>query len=514
MATVGPERVLKESFNDANDDKGEPTGAQGVIGSFESVSKADVTDIKIPRPSTKTFRDNQAWYDYLASLTPYWDRLVWYMYRTWPQIYRPDQQKYIDCRAESINEDWILKNHGSGDYMFILNDANKPKNAKEVCKAHIKINNPDYEPMVRLDELDTQYKGNRQYVDRLVAQGKLTPEGRPVSTQTPVANPNDPALVGLLGRLIDKMDKRDIGKLSDPTDTAINKAFEVMARGNQAATEMMLAQMKQEDPDKLIKLVTMVMALIPKVEPAPIVKQDDGVWKLLLETQNKNFEGQMKLMEKIVEISSRNKGEGGDEDDKLDKFMDRMMKFNELMGMGGGGGKKSTLETIMQYAAPAVVQALGTINNILALKAQNPGAAQVESGTALANKGGAIDTTATEVTQVGEQMKQQNVAQQAAIIQSLKAYGDMIVAAVNRGEQGDAFGESIDRLFGPESGVYTGIAALGEDKMIEYLKTDPQLWGKLAPVEARLRVFIQEFIKYGSPDDEAEEGKEKGAENV
>lgn len=504
MAQVLDEKALPDDvITDPLDDSIEADGG------FTGVPRSATHDKKIPKAPAKKIRDNDVFFRYMEELDAdrsNWDSLVLYCYRMWPQIVRPDKEKYIDVQSNGINEDWIIKNHGSGDYMFILNDSNKPKNAKEVCTAYVKVRHPDYDPLVNLSELDMQYRGNRAFVDKMIALGKLSPDGRVMNGQAVQGQVSDASVVQLLGRMIDKMDRKDLGRASDPTDTAINKAFEVMARGNQAATEMMLSQMKQEDPEKLLKLITMVTGLVRQ----PEVKQDDSIWKLLLQTQSQAHDQQLKLMEKMIEIKAGEK-EPLDEDTVMDKLLNRMEKMQTLFAsMGGGenGGKKGTLEVIMQYAGPSIGQALGIINNLLVLNAAKVGI-NPNGPQPVTQSGDAINKQQEQIIE-GEVVKpgaptDMDEANKEGLRQQVRQYSPMIISAVNRGESGEEFAASIDTLFGKDSGVYTGLAALGEEQLIAFLKLDEQTWLRLAPLELKLRKFIQEFIFYGT-DEAQQEG--------
>lgn len=472
---------------------------------FEEVKIAKVTP-----PPSKVLRDGNTdlFYKWLAELTvEQFAQLSWYLYRLWPRIERAPEKKYIDCGNYAINEQWILDNHGSGDYMFICNEAGKPKNAKTICTAYVKnLTHPEYPPKVVMSELDVHFPSNKTYVDRMVAEGKLTVDLKPMNTTQTNGGLSDQIIL----RLIDKIDRGNLSNLKDPKDNAINTAIEIMAKGNQAATQMMLDQMKAEDPEKLLKLMTLMFSMVPK----PIEHKDESGSQTMkfLEIMAKKDETIMNLMMKMVEKASA--PQVASEDGSFDKTIDRFMKFMELTGMEGlVGGKKSTLEVALQYGAPILERALGIAQNLLALKAQ--GAPKTDQSAAnqtqqtimplAVSSAPIVETDGTgkpinnQTKDPREAMLAQSGEQEEMIKQGLKQIGPKIIEALSRGTTGDDFAESIDHFLGPM--VYNQLASLGETKMIEILKTDEQLWNTLKTVEPALRQFIHEFIEYGKADD-------------
>lgn len=489
---------------------------------------------KIPLPPSKRIpdTDTKLFYDWMTILKPeHWVQLTWYMYRNWPRLNKPDDDvKYIDCGNYAITEQWILENHGSGDYMFICNEAGKPKNAKTICTAYVKnLVHPEYPPKVKMNELDVHFPSNKNYVDRMVAEGKLTVDLKPMnSSQQQNGGLSDQIIL----KLLDKVDKQQITRMDDPKDSAIKAAFEIIGQGNKAATQMMLDQMKQDDPDKLVKLVQTIMGMVPK-PPEHNGSETTTFMKMLVESQNKNAELMAKkddtimaMMMKMMESKTTPSDDGS-----FDKTIDRFMKFMELTGMEGlgGGGKKSTLEVALQYGSPILERALGIVQNLMALKAQ--GAPKIDPITGkevLSNQAASplpisiasspIQSTEqptnkqTGKSDVREAMVNNSAEQEDMIKQGLRQIGPKIIEALNRRTSGDTFAESIDNFLGPM--VYNQLASLGESKMIEILQTDVALWNQLKLVEPQLKIFIKEFIDYGKPDSNDDDDKIIDADDI
>jgi len=97
-------------------------------------------------------------------------------------------------------------------------------------------------------------------------------------------------------------------------------------------------------------------------------------------------------------------------------------------------------------------------------------------------------------------MQQSGEEQMLMIKQGLKQIGPKILEAMSRGTSGSVFAESIENFMGPA--VYDQLAALGEEQIIEIIKSDQQLWSRLQSVEGKFKLFVKDFIIYGIPEDE------------
>ena len=80
----------------------------------------------------------------------------------------------------------------------------------------------------------------------------------------------------------------------------------------------------------------------------------------------------------------------------------------------------------------------------------------------------------------------------------LRQFMPMLLAAVNQGGDGYGLAKTVIALFGRPT--YDQAAALGKDRIIELVKSEPDLWIQVAPIEARFNRFLDEFMGY---DDQA-----------
>lgn len=489
---------------------------------FKEIKRA-----KIPEPPSRTIREPQVLYDYLATLKDeHWVQLVWYLYRVWPQIIREDDnKKYIECNAIAFDEDYMLKNHGSGEYMLMLNDSGKPKNAKTMLKAFIKLNDPDYPPMVNMAELDTSFPGNRTFVDKCIAKGLLTVDKKPMNqTNNNQGGMNSDAVITLLGKVIDKLDNSNKNNnQKDPTQDALTAVVTMMKEGNTASTKMLLDQMKESSPNTFVGMIAAIKELLPKETQHKDTSSIDPM--KFLELMSKKDETILNLMTKMIEKQNNPVNKNGEDgNDSFDRFMDRFIKMQELIGVGadkgGGGGKKSTLEVVMQYGMPVADKVFGLIQNLLALKAMGAPTNTTGAGTTAttstaptlpisisqspgiqANPNQSVEEQLNnpQQQQQQQQTQQQPVMNEEMIKQGVLELSPKILEAMNRNETGDEFAHNLNGFLGPQA--YDIIAGLGEEKIVETIKAYPQAWQLFSMREGALRKFIKAFIAFGSDED-------------
>jgi hypothetical protein len=522
------DRVIDEVNDDIPDDPELESGTQtetGVAvapiteGKKEEGDFSEIKRIKIPEPPTKLYGNWESYDGYQTKLTQeHWTTLLWYLYRSWPKIVRPENEGYIDKGSGVLQLSYILRKHGSGEYQVILNNPSMPKLQRKVTKVNFKLMDEENPPLLNMAELDVEYKGNKLFVDQCIARGLLTTEKKPMNSLQASGNGNQDQLVRLLEKIIDKKDAAPTGG-KDPRDAALAEVITIMGKGNEASTKMLIEQMqsttKENDPDRMLKLVTAIIDLTGKNQPP--AQQGNGIDMFkVLELLSKKDEKILELIGRIAEGKGGSGSGDGGKEDSFDTFLDRMGKWNEAMGLAGGeggsgrGGKKSTLEVILQYSMPAVEKALGLVQNLLYLKGQgvqpNPGGVggggqqqQQRHQPAPGLGPVAVTSPADGPQDVRDAMLGEAEANQVEIIKKgVRQLGPQIIAAMERGTEGDAFAESIYNFLGPMA--YNQIAGLGEEKLIEYLQLEPAIWQRLQTVESALRIFIKEFIAFGSGD--------------
>jgi hypothetical protein len=80
----------------------------------------------------------------------------------------------------------------------------------------------------------------------------------------------------------------------------------------------------------------------------------------------------------------------------------------------------------------------------------------------------------------------------------------MLLTAVNQGGDGYGLAKTVIALFGRHT--YDQASALGNDRIMQLVKSEPDLWTQVAPIEARFSRFLDEFTGYDNPVDTQSQG--------
>lgn len=452
---------------------------------------------KLPPFPAKTIRADKAniFWDWVSEVDESeFDHLVPYLYRTWPII---DRQR-VDSKAslnidklgdkQTLNLEYIKQTHGNGSYKITVNDVNKAVNGKggTIGSVYLDIKEPGLEPILRLDELDFGHRENKVYVDKLIAQGKITPDGK-VTQVTPTQNMgNDPAVMQLLTSLINKV--TDGRNQPIPKDTTAETIGQMYSKASETMMQMVKDNSKADnDP---LKMLSALKDLLPKQDSG------EGMLSLVLKLQGDSQAREQTMMLKLMEVMQA-KGE-------TESDIDKLIKFKELGLLGGGDGashKRSTLEILAEAGAPILGKVFDTVQLIL-------------QGNMLA-KAGLVPPSPSQPQQPPPQQapqiaKGENVIEMPTLnetdqfTQLLTQYGGMIVQAINTKTPGDKFADSIDTMFGTI--VYESIASMGKEGILAKLQAVPNVWNQIGGAPQLVNQFIDEFIAYGSQEDEGEEG--------
>jgi len=81
----------------------------------------------------------------------------------------------------------------------------------------------------------------------------------------------------------------------------------------------------------------------------------------------------------------------------------------------------------------------------------------------------------------------------------LRQFMPMLLTAVNQGGDGYGLAKTVIALFGRPT--YDQASKLGTDKIMQLVRSEPELWAQVAPIEARFSRFLDEFTGY---DDQAD----------
>lgn len=431
-----------------------------------------------------------------------YNHLDFYLYRTWPIINRQiDNPKAAINIAKlvdpaEVSRDWILKEHGSGDYKLLINDRNNTVKGKggTLGIVMISIREPDYPPRPILREVDLSDPVNRNYVDSLKAQGLVSNEGKVMTPQSSGGGDNA-ALIALLTQLINQ--RNSATPVKDTTQSDVSKMF---LDANAAALSMLRDQAKSDGPASMVTLISAIKELIPQ----PVVPQGNGdMMTFLTLLMNSQQEASKQIAATNAQMIAllTNKPE---KDPEL-AMLEKMAMYKEMFqGEGtGGSGKKSTLEVVAEIGAPVLGKALDIVGHYMTLATLK---AKSEAGMPIRNVTPQVQPQTVEAQPIGipegEELPKDNVIEMPKrdesanpqLVQVIQFGKDLILASINRGDDGFTFAEHLEGLHGKLA--YEQLANSGEEELIKAMKAVPEFWNPLASLEPTVRKFVQEFIEY------------------
>lgn len=452
---------------------------------MEDPGREEPSSGRFPLPASSKL-GSKALFSYLATLQPdHWDRVICYLYRSWPRIDRnlTGNDKNIEKIGEPFTEDDILKKWGEGDYLVRVNDSGR-KNGS-LCTAALKIRNTDYPPVLDLAELDLGHPDNRSYIDGLKARGIKLPNEKAAEVHATEAT----AAAGLVD--VTRTLLRERNQPAAPTleSALVPKLIEIFGKANEHSIQMLVSQIKQNDPENLLKLVGTLKELMPADRGGSSEKMIELLLKVQMDGQKAMAEAQQRNFDLMLKFTERKDGGAS-------SMLGQLRELKEFMGdMGGGGATKWDLfRTAIEAIPAAITQTSTLLAQIAEMKkagvAVNPGEVV---GHVAGSAGGRAAASIAAPSPTGGSMLQQAVAQ----------FGGILINALDRGVPGDQIAASVDAMHGRL--VYDQIIGMGKEGILRALQSSPQLWTRLQPIEAQLGVFIDEFISYST----AEEGTEQ-----
>jgi len=76
----------------------------------------------------------------------------------------------------------------------------------------------------------------------------------------------------------------------------------------------------------------------------------------------------------------------------------------------------------------------------------------------------------------------------------LRQFMPMVLTALSQGGDGYGLARTVITLFGRPT--YDQVSGLGKDKIMQLVKGEPDLWARVAPIEAKFSRFLDEFTGY------------------
>lgn len=508
-------------------------------------ARKEAARFKWPDPPSTRLTLEQA-KEYLEKLTgEQLEGLIGYMYRRHPVIFR--EPKYIDKihKIEQFTDQYIRTEHGGGSYRIqvvnmnhVTGPASKPS-AKQVFNIHPTIPMTDLDPILAYEELDLHDMKNRKYVDNLRARGLIDREGKSMIS----SGGGNQDLTGLVTQLVGQIGKmseqqvqqaRQSGKHSDdPQGMVLAKVIDVMADASKRGTDAILDRTKSEEPSKMI-------GLFEKMLDKQGGGEDQGTMVVMLKMMEMMQSQSTSQMTFLVELMKKDKEAGSGGDSGMADITTKLigMLIENVTLKGGGGGKSSVLETVMEHI-PGILQGgsdllssyagvRGTLPGMggsggprgLGGGATAPGGPVAQLPASLSGRGMArtpgqaeapgqpgqggttmepgLPITTRQATGKSPNPTQSNQSQpQSNQIDPkgfITQYGGHILRAIQVGTPGEDFGEMITNLYGPQ--IHGIVATIGKERILQAIQEVPTFYNEVSMMWPKVEEFVDRFIRW------------------
>jgi hypothetical protein len=424
--------------------------------------------------SNRKPRDSQRFFDKLTAYTEAeWERLILYLYRLEPITDRfagGNSIKFIAKYVHAIDEEVVMKDHGSGKYRLMLNESTAvSKKTKPIASVEFAILNPAYPPKIPLGEWidDTR---NKQW-----AWAKAAPPAEPVpETGKSEQGHRDGLSASDLFRLTREM-VRELAPKQD-ANSVTTAVVDALKTSYSEAFKVAQVQARGGDDSKLFDLIK---AILQKPEKTGEDSHQKFLYDQLAEERKRNHDLMMKLLEKK---------EGSDEKAGItDRIIERAI--DNLLGDEGTRGPRGK----WAWAAPYLPQALD-----IAGKAVN-GLTQMLSfglGRRAPASNPAAGMGAAPPPEHPQQIPPTPAEGDPMMNMLLQQIGDPLLNHLHGGQRGEEFGDWLVSGFGTSAPPQ--VKGLGKDKIVAAIKLTP-LWPSIAPVEQRFLEFLDELLAW-TPD--------------
>lgn len=440
----------------------------------ESISRED---LRLP-PVPGEYLNWEQWESYALTLNKnHWSHMDCYLYRYFPIIDR--EPKYIDCLGEWKDFNYYISTHGGGDYGLVVSDRGLPKRSQKICSVKFTVDKQKFDPILNLIELDMKEIKNRAYINKLINQGKLSPDMEIINMQPRGSTDQSELVKDLTDKLVnmatDKASQNGKARETGIENQAASRAIDMVS---DVSKKLMDQQINNNDPLKLLDVVTrLVGSNKPNDSSLDLMKfmmeRSDKIIQIMMDSIKSTNERIEKLIEKIGEKKEAN-GTGGANLDSLNTML-------EIAERLGGGKTSSTLETILSTVKEVIPHFAGPLmQGIMSRQPypiQTPGSpSQSLPSLPSPNDSGVIAMPSPNPSNDPSTPVATGVVTVNEIAQAISQFGPRILQAIERGDQGSDLAQSLEMLTGYET--YLRVKALLEDRslVMEAAKRVPQFY--------------------------------------
>lgn len=382
-----------------------------------------------------------------------------YVFRLLPKIDRrlvgietKNIDKLADCSA--FDEDYLLREHGTGRYMLTFTDSNKPKGMTEVAKCFAEVADPRIEPNLNPLELVVSAPENERIVQRYIEKGYTVDNGK---LQAPRREESG---TEVLAKTIDRLADQVASKpaQSDAGSDLTRRLLDVVIQQPKPGGD---------DFERALKLAHLIQ---PK--PDPVLG---------------------KLMEVILSRGQANPDPRPDPINQLKETAALLKEFGWGQQSGGGGGSwvdaLTALPGILQYGSQMFGQ-------LLAMRAMQSKVVPIAGAALAADAAPAAQPAAPEVDEEMEMF----ASLLGFNLKTMIEIGEDAIDAFDRGISGSDFAHGLCCRRGGEA-LFGKLHKMGKDELLKMLAMVPAINEKLAPRRAEIEAWLDGFMSYGSETD-------------
>jgi len=392
-----------------------------------------------------------------------------YVYRVWPVIDKKDNEHFLCKVTEPFDEDYLMRNFGSGKYYLRLNN----QRGETVASKTVALHNPAFPPAISPDEVVRTDPRNETYFK------VWAPKEPAAATAPPSSSAADSTAVQELSKLLNKaLEQRERGSAADSAQSNLTGSLV------QWALDQTGKERESNDPTKIAALLRELKSLLPAQQPP------DG----------------LALIEKVLAITEKlNPASREAQQDPLD-YVEKAVNLVEKLRpqpVASGASGESQMGSWQEFFQPVLPSLIGALAPLVPAVAQMMLAknGRPQQGPQVSPVVAPVPAPAGAPPADGQPQQQhtaqapgQDFAEMAANMSPL-----IFNAMAQPGRTGADLADSVVMLFGPLR--YQQIAALGKETLLAFLQSHP-LWQQLGPLQARVPEFIEEFIAYQEPEDE------------
>ncbi len=410
---------------------------------------------------------------------------ITYVYRLSPVIDR-EQLNSRDTSIEKVtgavvDADYLLSKWGSGKYLLLFNDSNRPQSAQQVAKCTVEVNDPTLPPMVDPGELVVSHPDNRAIVNRYLNQGwtvkqssnqlkpngfeQLTPPAAPASAETVAVQTLSELARGASAQLpagavvIDRDMLRELLANRRAGGDDLERAFAIADRLKPADTS-----------GKLLDRAIDALMRRPEPAAAPAPAASSGVETLRATMQ----------------------------------FLRDEMGWQPAAGGSGGGslvpsGVWGMLGNALSQLAMGFGQALA-MRYMAPVPGVSASANEFSTGGSVVS-GGSPTPIASSPLSAPNPMEESSSVMNPAKIQQLIALGKAAIAAFQSGQSGDEFAEQFSQSSPANDALYTDLLEMGRDEILGYVGMMPGAAELVGPRRAEIEAWLDDFLAYGAPEE-------------